>query len=233
MRSDRNKILLPLAGKPLLVHTLAAFAQSAAVDGMLLVARADEITQLRALAAGHGQGETRLLGVIAGGATRHQSEHCALQALRPRIEAGEVDVVLMHDGARPLVTPIEIAALVAAARAQGGALLGTPLTSEEPVVRLAAADRLAALLPPAGLWRAQTPQAFEARALLDAYSRAAREGFEGTDTAASFERSGYRVVVVPGAAANLKVTTPEDLVRAEALLRARAAAGETAGETAR
>src|SRR5215468_6373631 len=80
MRSDRNKILLPLAGKPLLVHTLAAFAQSAAVDGMLLVARADEITQLRALAAGHGQGETRLLGVIAGGATRHQSEHCALQA---------------------------------------------------------------------------------------------------------------------------------------------------------
>lgn len=219
MRTDRNKVFLPLAGRPLLAHTLAAFTCATAVDELLLVAQADEMAQVRALAAEHGA--ARVLDVIAGGATRHQSEQRALEALRPRITSGEIGVVLIHDGARPLVSPAEIDALAAAARAHGGALLGTPLAPDEPLVRLARDGMLAALVPMAGLWRAQTPQAFAARALLDAYDRARREGFEGTDTAASFERAGHRVVIVPGSPENLKVTTPDDLLRAEVLLRER------------
>ncbi|HEU5439763.1 MAG TPA: 2-C-methyl-D-erythritol 4-phosphate cytidylyltransferase [Ktedonobacterales bacterium] len=219
MRADRNKVFLSLAGRPLLAHTLAAFTRATAVDELLLVAQADEVAQVRALAA--EQVAARLLDVIAGGATRHQSEQRALAALRPRIMSGEIGVVLIHDGARPLVTAAEIDALAAAARAHGGALLGTPLAPNERLVRLAPDGTLAALVPAAGLWRAQTPQAFEARALLDAYDQAQREAFEGTDTAASFERSGHRVVIVAGSPDNVKVTTPDDLLRAEALLRER------------
>jgi 2-C-methyl-D-erythritol 4-phosphate cytidylyltransferase len=223
MRADRNKVFLPLAGKPLLAHTLAAFTRATNVDEVLLVAQADEVAQVRALAAEHGA--AHVLGVIAGGATRHQSEQRALEALRPRIASGEISMVLIHDGARPLVTAAEVDALAAAARAHGGALLGTPLAPDEPLARLAPDGTLAELTLTAGLWRAQTPQAFGARALLDAYDQARREGFEGTDTAASFECAGHRVVIVAGSPENIKVTTPDDLLRAEALLRERPSAG--------
>lgn len=220
MRADRNKVFLPLGGRPLLVTTIAAFARTPAIDEMLLVAHPAEVEHVRAAVVA-AYGLPRVLGVIAGGATRHQSEERALDALRPRILSDEVGVVLIHDGARPLVTSDEIAALVAAARADGGAMLGTPVAPDEALARLAPDGTVAELLPAGDLWRAQTPQAFAARELLAAYDAARAAGFEGTDTAASYARLGHAVAMVPGAPANLKVTTPEDLLRAEALLSGR------------
>lgn len=217
MRADRNKVFLPLAGRPLLVWTVEAFARTSVVDEILLVAHPSEVHHVReAVVAAHGV--PRVSDVIAGGTTRHQSEERALAALRPGILSGAVGVVMIHDGARPLVTPDEIAALVAAARAAGGAMLGTPVAPSETLAHLAPTGTVAELLPPAELWRAQTPQAFIARELLAAFDAARDADFEGTDTAATYSRLGHAVAMVPGSPANLKVTTPEDLLRAEALL---------------
>lgn len=223
MRAAQNKVFLPLRGKPLLVHTLEAFAGAREVDEVLLVAHPDEVAYCENEIVRRFE-LSSVLGVIAGGASRHQSEQRALDALRPRIVAGAIDVVLIHDGARPFVPPEEVDALIRAARECGGALLATPVERDEAIVRVGGNDCAFEALPPAELWRAQTPQAFDARTLLAAYDRAGHEGFEGTDTAASYERAGHRVCVVAGSGENLKVTTPQDLVRAERILRERQSA---------
>jgi 2-C-methyl-D-erythritol 4-phosphate cytidylyltransferase len=218
MGAGRNKVFLPLGGKPLLVRTIGAFVAVEEVRSILLVAHPQEIAYCeREIVERYGLARVR--GVIGGGATRHQSEERALAALRPEIETGTVAVVLIHDGARPLVTPGEIGRVIAAAREAGGALVATPMDEGEVVARMSDDGTVEQIYPAEVLWRAQTPQAFLAARLLAAYDAARKAGFEGTDTAASYERLGYAVQVVAGSEANLKVTTPEDLARAEALLR--------------
>lgn len=218
MGAERNKVFLPLAGRPVVVHALAAFQRAPEVDEILLVAHPAEVGYCETeIVARYPLGKVR--GVIAGGATRHQSEARALEALRTRIEAGGVDVVLIHDGARPFVAGEEIARLVAAAREVGAAILVAPIGAEETLLRVTEDGTLAPLEAHGELARAQTPQAFDARTLLAAYDAARAEGFEGTDTAASLERLGQAVAAVPGGRANIKITTPDDLPRAEALLR--------------
>jgi 2-C-methyl-D-erythritol 4-phosphate cytidylyltransferase len=157
-------------------------------------------------------------GVLAGGATRHKSESHAVDHVAARIEAGEVSVVMIHDGARPLFDGAGVDELIAAARRFGGAICALPVS--EDLVH-ASAHGVVGWVPKAGLWRALTPQAFRADLLLRAFRAAAADSFEGTDTASTVERIGGRVAVVEGDPRNLKVTYPEDLVIAEHL-----AAGE-------
>jgi 2-C-methyl-D-erythritol 4-phosphate cytidylyltransferase len=228
MGAGRNKVFLPLRDKPLVVHTIEAIAAAAAVGSILLVAHPQEVAYCEGEIVDR-YGLARVRGVIAGGATRHQSEERALAALRPEVEMGTVDVVLIHDGARPLVTPEEIGRVIVAARETGGALLATPVEAGEVIAEVSHDGTVEQIYPAGELWRAQTPQAFLAARLLDAYDAAREAGFEGTDTAASYERLGYAVRVVAGSETNLKVTTPEDLARAEALLRGREGAESHTG----
>jgi 2-C-methyl-D-erythritol 4-phosphate cytidylyltransferase len=220
MRADRNKVLLPLLDKPLIAYTIAAFERCASVDEILLVAHPDEVASL-AREVIPGAGASKVSDVIAGGSTRHQSEQCALEALRERITAGEVALVMIHDGARPLVTPQEIDQLAKVAHESVGALLVTPVAAYETLLETQPDGKVALVAAPAELARAQTPQAFDARLLLAAYDRARADGFEGTDTASSLERLGHAIRAVYGSDENIKVTTPDDLIRAEAILRAR------------
>ncbi len=220
MRADRNKVLLELAGKPLLLYSLDVFERSPLVDETLLVAHPQEIAYIgREIVERYGL--RKVERVVAGGATRHQSEEQALAALRPHIELGEIEMVLIHDGARPLVSVDDVERVIAAVRAlggPGGALLATRLAPDEVVMRVEGDGAVAAVYSPDELARAQTPQAFTAQALLAAYDRARMDGFEGTDTAASVERLGLPVALVEGSAKNIKVTTPDDMIRAEGLL---------------
>ena len=206
--ADTNKVLLPLGDTTVLGQSVrAALAVPDLVRLVLGVRVGDEDAVREAVAPLLGDREVLL---VPGGATRHASEWATLQALAAEIDAGTIEVVAVHDGARPLAGPALFGATIAAAREHGGAL---------PVVELPGllrrdlrpvADRLAGV---------QTPQAFRAVPLLDAHRRAAADGYESTDTAACFERySDLAVVAVHGGATNLKVTFPEDLAVAEQLL---------------
>jgi 2-C-methyl-D-erythritol 4-phosphate cytidylyltransferase len=217
MGAAGNKVFLPLAGKPILAHSLAVFERCAGVSETLLVAHPSELEDCCTLVERYGLGKVRT--IIAGGATRHASEYCALNALRARIERGAVDVVLVHDAARPCVSVAEVARLLRDARRVGGALLATPTLPDECFVTAGDDSVVTEWLAAEHLARAQTPQAFAARPLLAAYDAAG--SFEGTDTAATYARAGHPVVVTPGSVTNLKITTPGDLARAERALRPR------------
>lgn len=216
MGAGRNKVLLSLRGRPILVHALAAFEQTPQVTETLLVAHPDEIEMCRGLVADAAL--TKVAAIIPGGATRHQSEDRALAWLRTRIEAGEIATVLIHDGARPLISSDDITAVLAATVPTGGALLAAAVAPDEMLLQVDSEGVVLRVWPSDELALAQTPQAFDARRLLAAYDAARAEGFEGSDTAASFERAGGQVRVVLGPPTNLKITTPDDLLRAEALL---------------
>ncbi|MBE3566288.1 MAG: 2-C-methyl-D-erythritol 4-phosphate cytidylyltransferase [Thermogemmatispora sp.] len=212
-----NKIFLPIHGKPVIIYTLEAFERCPVIDEVLLVAAAGEEEQLAKLTqAAHCQKVRR---IVQGGPTRHASEQCALEALRPRIESGEIDLILIHDGARPFVLPERIQQLVETARACGGAILAMPLQEEELIVEVDEQQAICRRFAGQRAWRAQTPQAFRAAWLLAAYDRARQDQFEGTDTAASLERLGYPVAVVESDQSNLKITTAYDLLQAERLCR--------------
>jgi 2-C-methyl-D-erythritol 4-phosphate cytidylyltransferase len=199
-----NKVLLPLGDRPVLAWSVADALATPGVRRVVVVVRPGEEDAVgEALAPHLGAAEVLL---VPGGATRHASEWAAIRALAPEIEAGGLEVVAIHDGARPLAGVGLFERVVAAARDSGGALPVTPLT---------------ALLPRPGrdLVAVQTPQAFAARPLLEAYLRADEEGFEGTDTASCVERyaEGVRITPVAGTPRNLKVTYPEDLALADRL----------------
>jgi len=212
---ERNKVYLPLGGRSAVAWSLRAFAGVAGIGVLVLVVRPqDEALAAEVLAR-------ELPGcpveVVPGGAARHDSELMALRHLAPRITAGETDVVLIHDAARPLVTPGLIAAVLAAARQAGGAVPGVPrdgltLASEDGSVAEADLGTMTAM---------QTPQGFLSAPLLAAYERAAADGFAGTDTASCVTRyTGIRVRCVPGDDRNIKITYPADLaVAATSLAR--------------
>jgi 2-C-methyl-D-erythritol 4-phosphate cytidylyltransferase len=206
--AESNKVLLPLGDTTVLGQSVrAALALTDVVRVVVGVRAGDEDAVREAVAPLLGDREVRL---VPGGATRHASEWAALQALAEDIGAGEVDVVAVHDGARPLAGPALFEATLSAAREHGGAL---------PVVELP--GLLGRDLRPVAdhLVGVQTPQAFRAAPLLEAHRRAAEDGYESTDTAACFERySELPVVAVHGGPTNLKITFPEDLVVAERLL---------------
>ena len=205
---DTNKVFLPLAGRRVLTWSLDTTRHlSGLVTTMVVVQDHDREhadTALRREASG------RQVTLVPGGETRHASELQALRALAPQILSGQVEVVVIHDAARPLASLRMFEDVVMAARRHGGAL---PVLDQAGLVfedGSAVLDRLVTV---------QTPQAFHALPLLDAYERAANAGFVGSDTAACVERfSGLQVRGVTGDPRNLKITFPEDLFVAERLL---------------
>ncbi len=214
-----NKIFLPIAGKPVIRYALETFERCPQVDEILLVAAAGEEEQLADLARATQCRKVR--GVIRGGATRHASEQCALDALRSRIESGEIEIILIHDGARPFISVAKVQQLIERARAVGGAILAEPLHEEELVVQVDAQQSIQRSFAREQIWKAQTPQVFQAPLLLRAYDQARRDQFSGTDTAASLERIGCPVAIVASDASNLKITTAHDLLLAEKLIHYR------------
>jgi 2-C-methyl-D-erythritol 4-phosphate cytidylyltransferase len=205
--AEVNKVLLPLRGVPVLVWSVRDALSLPDVRRLVLVVRPEDRSAVEAAVAPH-LGDREVL-VVDGGATRHASEWAALQVLAGDIEAGEVDVVVVHDGARPLAGIGLWQAVVGAAREVGGAI---PVV---PVTQLLHAD-LTPVTESVGA--VQTPQAFRAGELLAAYRGAAEDGFEGTDTAACVSAyADVPVAAVTSTALNLKVTFPEDVALAVGL----------------
>jgi 2-C-methyl-D-erythritol 4-phosphate cytidylyltransferase len=207
-----NKVYLPLAGSPTISWSLRVFAAAPGIAPVVLVVREQD----RAAAAGAVAAAGGTVEVVVGGATRQDSELAGLRLLAERIADGRVDTVLIHDGARPLVTPELVARVLRVARETGGAVPGLP----RPALVAAGAGALVAGPAPAGLVAVQTPQGFRAAPLLAAYEAAARAGFAGTDTASCVARFAPDLAVrrVAGEGRNIKVTYPHDLDLATAAL---------------
>ena len=204
---DINKVWLPLNGRHIISRSLTNAAANFKDARIILVINpADEEFARKALAA---DAMPTSIEIVYGGASRHESEFNALQYLKPAIDAGDIDIVLIHDGARPLATPELFSAIADGAAHHGGASPTIALdvremdsTREESVARV------------------QTPQGFKAQPLLAAYEKSVEEGFVGTDTAACMEEffPEVKILAVPGDVFNFKITYPQDLAIAERLL---------------
>lgn len=206
-----NKVLLPLAGSPVLTWSLRSISELTDVARVVLVIREEDRPVVEGLLAEHSPGSDVM--IVAGGTTRHDSESNALTAIAGAIDAGEVEVVAIHDAARPLAGSELFAAVIGSAAEHGGAI---PVREQ---VSLVQRDQTPVPGAEGRLVAVQTPQAFRAEPLLGAYRQAAAEGFVGTDTASCVERyCDLAIHCVPGPATNLKVTYSEDVALAERLL---------------
>ena len=209
LKSRVHKPFVRLRGKPMLARTLKAFERASAVGGVVLVAHEGDVARARALSRRYRC--RKVLAVVSGGKTRMASVGCGLKAL-----LASARWVAVHDAARPLVTPELINAVVRQARRSKAALAAVPVV---PTIKEGRNGWVTGTLDRTCLWAVQTPQVFERRLLERAHEKGRADGVSATDDAALVERLGIRVRIVPGSARNIKVTTPEDRVIAEALLK--------------
>lgn len=208
----RNKVYLPLLGRPVLAWSLRVFAGIPGVGTLVLVVRPQDQDLAQQVLSGELPGTA--VDIVHGGVQRQDSELVALRHLAPRIESGQIGTVLVHDAARPLLAPGLVTAVLAAAGEPGGAVPGLPRDG----VTMASPDGTVAEADLGTMTAMQTPQGFPARTLLAAYERAAADGFYGTDTAACVARhTGIPVRCIPGDIRNIKITYPHDLVVAALL----------------
>src|SRR6202050_4997604 len=212
-RSQRmgfDKMLAPLCGRPLLVHTLERLFQTQAPAEIVLVIRPGSEAEMEPLIAPlREKGAIRL---VPGGAQRQDSVQAGLEAV-----ADSSDYVLVHDAARPFITKELVDTILAAAKLSHAAVCGAPCSDsikevDEDGLVLRTVDR-------SRLWTVQTPQIFRAALLREAYEKARRTGGFFTDDTAVVERAGHPVRIVLYHGINLKVTTPTDWALAQALLR--------------
>ncbi|MDO4769899.1 MAG: 2-C-methyl-D-erythritol 4-phosphate cytidylyltransferase, partial [Brachymonas sp.] len=223
----------PVAGQPMLWHTLAAFAQCPAIKQTLLVLAPDD-----GWFTAHPL-PPKTFGLQpwishCGGASRAKSVRNGLLALQERGAQAD-DWVLVHDAARCLITPEQIQRLISACRHDPiGGLLALPLPDTLKAQQAAArhtappTPRVATTLPRHDKWLAQTPQMFRLGTLLHALEAGLREAPDSiTDEASAIERQGHAPLLVQGSASNFKVTYPEDFALAEAVLRARSAPAQS------
>lgn len=210
MQTAVSKQFLPVCGKEILAWTVDVFEKSPLVDTILLMASADGKEDVQHLWDSYGW--KKVAAVLEGGKERQNSVANGLAAV-----GEETDIVLIHDGVRPFVTEEMIADSIVAAQAYGGAVIGVPA---KDTIKVCSADGLAVETPDRStLWQIQTPQTFQRDLIVNAYEKADRDGFLGTDDASVAEFAGHQVKVVMGSYRNIKITTKEDLVIAEAFFK--------------
>jgi 2-C-methyl-D-erythritol 4-phosphate cytidylyltransferase len=212
-RSQRmgfDKLLTPLGGRPLLLHTLERLLETQLPEEIVLVIRPGSKNEMEAVIAPlRDRGNIRL---VDGGAQRQDSVQAGLKAV-----SNSSEFVMVHDAARPFVTKELIDAVLAAAKLSDAAVCGAPCS--DSLKEVAESGLVVQTVDRSKLWAVQTPQIFRTRLLRDAYAAALRTGENFTDDTAVVEKMGHPVRVVLYNGINLKITTPADWSLAEALLR--------------
>jgi 2-C-methyl-D-erythritol 4-phosphate cytidylyltransferase len=210
MAGKRPKQFLELASIPIVFHTLKAFEQCDAIQEIIVVVAAEEADSFRSLVDKHDLGKIR--AVVPGGASRAASVRNGLEA----VNEANAEIIAVHDGVRPFVTPDEITRTVEAAKREGAAILvSTPVDTMKEVRD----GTVVRTLKRAGLRNALTPQCFRYKLLRRAYEQADVSDPELTDESSLVERLGVRIVTVEGSSRNIKITRPEDILVGEALLK--------------
>ena len=210
MGGKRAKQFLELAGIPIIIHTLKRFEQCEVIQEIIVVLPAQESAEFLSLADKYGL--RKLAKVVPGGITRAESVLRGLRAVRE----ATAEIVAVHDGVRPFVTPEEITRTVEAARVHEAAVLVAPVTD---TIKEVESEQVARTLNRGQVRRALTPQCFRYSVLRRAYEQADVLDPDLTDDSVLVERLGTTVAIVEGSPRNIKITQPQDLAIAEVLLR--------------
>lgn len=207
MSADRPKQFLDLAGAPLVVWTLRAFERHPLIDLIVLTTPpgTEELCRSQIVAP---YKLSKIRGIVPGGETRQESVLNGLETLE------YTEIVAIHDGARPLVSPDVITGSIEAAKAVGAALACAPV--RDTVKKRD--GRYLSTVSRSDLWLAHTPQTFRTGLIVEAHRRAVMDGYAGTDDASLVERLGAPIKIIEDSAYNIKITTPEDLRLAELLM---------------
>lgn len=209
----RKKNFLPLLGRPALYHTLRPFEESPLISSIVVAVRpGDEELCLNDVIGPYAL--RKVSKVVPGGKTRQDSVERALS-----FAEGDSGMVVIHDGARPLVTKGLIERVLREAAAKGAAIAAVRV---KDTIKEVFGEKVKKTVERENLWSVQTPQAFRTSILLNALARAREDGFVGTDESSLVERTGISVSVVEGSPENIKITTEEDIFMAECILRRRA-----------
>jgi 2-C-methyl-D-erythritol 4-phosphate cytidylyltransferase len=220
MAGPQPKQFVDLAGIPILVHSLRAFASVQRVTAIYVAVRKTEMERVQAQVAEYATayGLDGKVRVVEGGDNRQESVSHALAAL----PAEQDDIVLVHDAVRPLIDAATIERTIDAVQEHGAAIVGLPAVDTiKQVERTAHGALVTSTIPREFVVLAQTPQGFRYGLLQQAFAEANADGFVGTDEASVVERAGLPVAVVHGSQVNLKITQPGDLELAEFYLRQR------------
>lgn len=204
-----RKLYLKISGVPILVRTIQQFIDIGNVAEIVLVVHSDEAERTKQLLQENGMDQIK---VVFGGVERQDSVYAGVQAL-----SDAIDTVLIHDGARPFVRASLIRTLIEESEHKQAIIPAIPVKDTIKVVQQ---DKVITSTPDRrGLWAAQTPQAFSLALIRSALQEALARGWRGTDDASLLEAIGHPVHVIEGETTNIKITTPEDLLFGEALVR--------------
>ncbi len=204
------KQYLELAGRPILAHTLEAFDSAPSVDTIVIVSTDEEVIKEDILKCWPIR---KFVSFVEGGTERQDSVWKALNAI------GNCDIIVIHDGVRPLIQVPVIEESIAVARQFGAAVAGMPSKDTIKVVD----DQGFSIKTPdrSRLWAIQTPQTFQFSLLKEGHIKAKKDGYIGTDDSSLLERMDLPVKLIKGGYDNIKITTPDDLIIASEILKAR------------
>lgn len=204
-----GKQYLKISGKPVLAYTLLPFQKSSIIDGIIVVVESEKIDYCRQEVI-EKYNIDKVKRVIAGGKERQDSVFNGLKELPE-----DCQTVIIHDGARPMVTPELIEKSFKALSGCDGLVVGVP---SRDTIKSVSGNIVIETIPRKKLWQIQTPQVFPRKLLIDAYEKARRDNLQATDDAAIMEKYGYKIKVVKGFYNNIKLTTPEDLKLVKTLI---------------
>jgi 2-C-methyl-D-erythritol 4-phosphate cytidylyltransferase len=207
-----SKPYLPLCGRAMVLRTLDRFFAARSIGQVVLVVAAGELPHCAGILRGDSALGQRPWVLHRGGATRQESVKAGLERI-----GEDTDIVLIHDGARPFVSPTLIERCIESADRNGAVVVGLP--ARDTIKFVSDDHRVLSTPDRKALWEIQTPQAFRREVIVEAHERATRVGFTATDDAMLVEQMGKPVWVIDGEKTNLKITVPEDLWLAEAMIR--------------
>jgi 2-C-methyl-D-erythritol 4-phosphate cytidylyltransferase len=210
MKSPIRKQYLPLAGLPILTHTLTVFDNCDLIGKIFLVAPEDDFDFCRKTILAPLKSAPSIQ-LVTGGARRQESVYNGLLQVEP-----DCDIVVIHDGVRPLVRSDQLGACIDGARKYGACILGIP--AYDTLKQVDQSDNIVKTVAREAIWLAQTPQAFRYDLIRKAHDRARFEGYLGTDDASLIERAGGAVKILQGSRNNIKITNTEDIRIAQAII---------------
>ncbi len=212
MLSQGNKLFIEIGGIPVLAMTAAVFGSAEIIDEIVIVVPSDEMERTKAVVKSSSL--KKVTNIVAGGPTRQASVSNGLAAMAP-----DADIAVIHDAARPFITREIIVRAVNEIKTCRAVIVGVPV--KDTIKTLDDKGFISNTLDREFLWQAQTPQVFDAALIKEAHDRARKTGFEATDDSRLVERFGEKVKMIQGSYENIKITTPEDIKIAEAILRSR------------